>query len=412
IVTGRDLGDRLAELRVVIGAEPLEHVERAALQGVVDGCARHRDRVGAQRLEHFAGEAADAHLQALKILEAAQLLAEPAGHLAAGVAGRDRQRPAIGEQFVDELAAAAFLEPGRMLARVHAERRRGGEDEAGVLAPGVVERGVAGLRRDLASRRQLQFETPVGKVGQRLGQGLCAAVNEIERRIEARRQPPFNFWRRLCKRRGGDAGRRRRAQSCEKSSALVFHPPLVACAPGTAGPRYIHASNAALGRPIRWNRNERPSALFQRIFLSKKSATFWEYAKSGAWMAEKHMQVAAVALAGGASSRMGRPKALAPFLGQPLVARVLGRLQPQAGAVYLNASGPQYAGFRAPLVEDFARWRGAGPLAGVAAALARAAEDGFLYVATAPCDAPFLPLDLVARLMIPMRAGAAAAVAT
>jgi len=129
-------------------------------------------------------------------------------------------------------------------------------------------------------------------------------------------------------------------------------------------------------------------------------------------MAEKHMQVAAVALAGGASSRMGRPKALAPFLGQPLVARVLGRLQPQAGAVYLNASGPQYAGFRAPLVEDFARWRGAGPLAGVAAALARAAEDGFLYVATAPCDAPFLPLDLVARLMIPMRAGAAAAVAT
>jgi molybdopterin-guanine dinucleotide biosynthesis protein A len=127
-------------------------------------------------------------------------------------------------------------------------------------------------------------------------------------------------------------------------------------------------------------------------------------------MAEKYKQVAAVALAGGASSRMGRPKALTPFLGQPLVARVLGRLSPQAGAVYLNASGPDYAGFRAPLVPDCARWRGAGPLAGVAAALARAGEDGFAYLATAPCDAPFLPLDLVARLMAAGEGGAAVAI--
>jgi molybdenum cofactor guanylyltransferase len=34
----------------------------------------------------------------------------------------------------------------------------------------------------------------------------------------------------------------------------------------------------------------------------------------------------------------------------------------------------------------------------VAAALAQAAADGFDRLATAPCDAPFLPLDLVARL--------------
>jgi molybdopterin-guanine dinucleotide biosynthesis protein A len=124
-------------------------------------------------------------------------------------------------------------------------------------------------------------------------------------------------------------------------------------------------------------------------------------------MAEKHSEVAAVALAGGASSRMGRAKALAPFLGEPLVARVLGRLRPQAGAVYLNASGAEYEGFGAPLAPDSERWRGAGPLAGVAAGLARAAADGFAYLATAPCDAPFLPLDLVARL----RAAGGAAVA-
>ncbi len=109
-------------------------------------------------------------------------------------------------------------------------------------------------------------------------------------------------------------------------------------------------------------------------------------------------RVAAVALAGGASSRMGRPKALMPFLSEPLVARVLGRLRAQAEMVYLNAAGADYAGLGAPLVPDSPRWRGAGPLAGVAAGLARAAAEGFDCLATAPCDAPFLPLDLVARL--------------
>ena len=51
------------------------------------------------------------------------------------------------------------------------------------------------------------------------------------------------------------------------------------------------------------------------------------------------------------------------------------------------------------------------PLAGVAAILARAAGEGFVWVATAPCDAPFLPLDLVTRLAEPIVFGAPAAVA-
>jgi molybdopterin-guanine dinucleotide biosynthesis protein A len=110
------------------------------------------------------------------------------------------------------------------------------------------------------------------------------------------------------------------------------------------------------------------------------------------------LNVAAAVLAGGASSRMGRPKALAPFLGRPLATRVLDRLRGQAGAVYLNAEGPEYAALGAPLVPDPPRWRGAGPLAGVAAALGRARADGFAWLATAPCDAPFTPRDLVARL--------------
>ncbi len=124
-------------------------------------------------------------------------------------------------------------------------------------------------------------------------------------------------------------------------------------------------------------------------------------------MAER--RIAAVVLAGGQSSRMGRPKALMPFLGAPLAARVLDRLRPQAGALYLNAEGEAYLGFGAELAPDSPRWRGRGPLAGVAAALSLAARAGFSFVATAPCDAPFAPRDLVARLDV---GGAAVAVSS
>lgn len=129
-------------------------------------------------------------------------------------------------------------------------------------------------------------------------------------------------------------------------------------------------------------------------------------------MAENHASagVAGVVLAGGASSRMGQPKGLMAFRGRPLAARALDRLRPQAGAVYLNVREPgaAWAALGAPLVFDAPAHRGAGPLAGIAAALARAQADGFASLVTAPCDAPFLPRDLAARLSL---AGAVAAMA-
>jgi molybdopterin-guanine dinucleotide biosynthesis protein A len=110
--------------------------------------------------------------------------------------------------------------------------------------------------------------------------------------------------------------------------------------------------------------------------------------------------VAGVVLAGGASSRMGRPKALMPFLGRPLALRALDRLRPQVERVYLNVreTTPPLAALGARLVEDAPAWRGAGPLAGVAAGLAQARFDGLNFLATLPCDAPFAPHDFVARL--------------
>jgi len=112
------------------------------------------------------------------------------------------------------------------------------------------------------------------------------------------------------------------------------------------------------------------------------------------------IETAGVVLAGGRSTRMGVDKALAPLAGRPLVAHVAERFAPQVDTLFLNANGDtaRFAALRCAIVADAASSAGAGPLAGVAAALRHAQSQGAAWLATAPCDAPFLPLDLVARL--------------
>ena len=112
------------------------------------------------------------------------------------------------------------------------------------------------------------------------------------------------------------------------------------------------------------------------------------------------LETAGVVLAGGRSTRMGVDKALAPLAGRPLVAHVAARFAPQVGALFVNANGDaaRFAFLPCAVVADAAPDAGGGPLAGVAAALRHARAQGFAWLATAPCDAPFLPLDLVARL--------------
>jgi molybdopterin-guanine dinucleotide biosynthesis protein A len=112
------------------------------------------------------------------------------------------------------------------------------------------------------------------------------------------------------------------------------------------------------------------------------------------------LKTAGVVLAGGRSTRMGGDKALAPLAGRPLVVHVAARLAPQVDALFLNANGDaaRFASLSCAVVADAASNVGGGPLAGVAAALRHAQTRGFAWLATAPCDAPFLPLDLVARL--------------
>jgi molybdopterin-guanine dinucleotide biosynthesis protein A len=110
-----------------------------------------------------------------------------------------------------------------------------------------------------------------------------------------------------------------------------------------------------------------------------------------------HADVTGVVLAGGQGRRMGGvDKGLVDLAGAPMVAHVLARLAPQVGDVLINANQnlDRYRAFGQPVVED-AVGGFAGPLAGLHAGLTRA--SGALVV-TVPCDSPFLPLDLVARL--------------
>jgi molybdopterin-guanine dinucleotide biosynthesis protein A len=109
------------------------------------------------------------------------------------------------------------------------------------------------------------------------------------------------------------------------------------------------------------------------------------------------MKVSALVLAGGRGTRMGEvDKGLQPFRGQPMVARVLARLGPQADELIINANRniEAYAAFGHPVVAD-AIDGFAGPLAGLHIGMTVASHP---LLATAPCDSPFLPLDLVARL--------------
>ena len=108
-------------------------------------------------------------------------------------------------------------------------------------------------------------------------------------------------------------------------------------------------------------------------------------------------KITGVILAGGLGRRMGGVnKGLQLLNGKPLALHVAERLAPQIDELLINVNQniEQYAAFGyrivADQIPDFA-----GPLAGLHAALSAAAHP---LVATAPCDSPFLPADLVFRL--------------
>jgi molybdopterin-guanine dinucleotide biosynthesis protein A len=108
-------------------------------------------------------------------------------------------------------------------------------------------------------------------------------------------------------------------------------------------------------------------------------------------------RITGVVLAGGQGSRMGGvDKGLQAFRGKPMVAHAVERLAPQVDELLINANrNPEaYARFGHRVIADEIEGF-AGPLAGFERGLAHASGD---LVVTVPCDSPFLPADLVARL--------------
>ena len=119
-------------------------------------------------------------------------------------------------------------------------------------------------------------------------------------------------------------------------------------------------------------------------------------------------RIAGVLMAGGQSRRMGGgDKCLRSLAGRPILARIVERVRPQVSALVLNANGDpaRFADFGLPVAADVVEGF-AGPLAGVLTGLdwaARQAPD-CRWVASFASDAPFLPRDLVARLMAAVEA--------
>lgn len=109
----------------------------------------------------------------------------------------------------------------------------------------------------------------------------------------------------------------------------------------------------------------------------------------------------AVILAGGLSRRMGGgDKGLLPFGEGTVLGAILVRLALQAAQIALNANGDpaRFAELGLPVLPDPVPGH-PGPLAGILAAMEWAAGLGAPAVLTVPGDAPFLPHDLVSRLL-------------
>jgi len=115
------------------------------------------------------------------------------------------------------------------------------------------------------------------------------------------------------------------------------------------------------------------------------------------------MRIAGLILAGGEGRRMGADKALLPLAGKPLIEHVIERLAPQLDCLAISANGDpeRFDDYGVPVLPDLPGEAGQGPVAGLRAGLAWAEEEEADVLVTVATDTPFLPADLVERLVAP-----------
>lgn len=112
------------------------------------------------------------------------------------------------------------------------------------------------------------------------------------------------------------------------------------------------------------------------------------------------MRVLGAVIAGGQSRRMGGvEKAFVSVGGVSLLERVISRVAPQVDDVIINGNGDASRFFHLGRVVVADQLVTNTPLAGVHAVLHHGRTEGFDAVLTVPSDVPFLPLNLVSRLL-------------
>lgn len=117
------------------------------------------------------------------------------------------------------------------------------------------------------------------------------------------------------------------------------------------------------------------------------------------------MQTAGYVLAGGASRRMGRDKALLPFGHITLLESVASTVGEAAGQVTIVGSPEKYSALGLRVIPDLRP--GCGPLAGIEAALA---DSGVPWIVIAACDMPFVSAEFFRRLLDAREPGVAAVI--
>ena len=106
------------------------------------------------------------------------------------------------------------------------------------------------------------------------------------------------------------------------------------------------------------------------------------------------MEIGAVILAGGKSSRMGEDKGLITYKGKPMVQWSIEAVAPITSKIVIVSSNPSYQKFNVPVIED--QIPDQGPLGGIVSGMEYLQTDKAIIL---PCDTPHISTDLLLELL-------------
>lgn len=106
------------------------------------------------------------------------------------------------------------------------------------------------------------------------------------------------------------------------------------------------------------------------------------------------MEIGAIILCGGKSSRMGKDKGLLPFYSAPMVSHIVKALQSYKIPINLVTSNKDYEQFGIELISDI--YENKGPIGGIHAGLTASKYDVNIVIS---CDTPLVPAGLFKMLL-------------